>query len=272
MISRKKLLYIIETVNKYYKVNHEEYFEKYYEDEGEGMLVGGQYMNKSYGKGMNFYFNRRYLNTLEVLSGNLRDKKVLDVGSGVGVYTLHLLKEGADVLSLDISDSYLKKVDELCRLHNLTPKLIKGDVVNLDFEESSFDVVLLLDVLEHVVEYEIVLKNINRVLKEEGILVMSFPSKYSYKETRDRIASKRTGIELAHVNFFALKDVKELLKEMNFKIEDTKYSCYFFPFGNRILGKYKWLDNITVLIENMISLTPLKCFAWNIVMCLKNKK
>jgi ubiquinone/menaquinone biosynthesis C-methylase UbiE len=85
---------------------------------------------------------------------------VLDLGCGVGIYSLDLHKIGYVVISLDISKSYLEKVrslriawfkvsrDDEWRWH-----LINANAEYLPFRDNSLDFILCSEVLEHVPKY-----------------------------------------------------------------------------------------------------------------------
>jgi len=54
-------------------------------------------------------------------------------------------------------------------------KVVRGDVQNLPFKNESFDIIVAMEVLEHVNDIELSLKNIREVLKPDGIFIMSTP-------------------------------------------------------------------------------------------------
>ncbi|MCX6780475.1 MAG: class I SAM-dependent methyltransferase, partial [Candidatus Magasanikbacteria bacterium] len=90
----------------------------------------------------NYDKKEKYLNSFEQnkflpILGDLKDKKVLDVGAGTGRLSILLSKAGAAVTALDVSDEMLKV------LKNKDEKIetIVGDAESLPFEDSSFDIV-----------------------------------------------------------------------------------------------------------------------------------
>lgn len=105
------------------------------------------------------------------------DIKILDIGCGGGLVSIPLAKMGADVVGLDasaknievakqyIKDSGLQKTLQNLRYENNTvEKLSKSE---------QFDVILALEVVEHVADVEFFLQKVVSHLKEGGILIIS---------------------------------------------------------------------------------------------------
>ena len=104
-------------------------------------------------------------------------QSLLDVGSGRGVFLFPLLREFPDmeVTSLDILPH---RVELLQCLHdggieNLHPQL--GDICNWNAPDKSFDVVTMLEVMEHIPDTEAVVRNAVRLAK--NYIIVSVPSK-----------------------------------------------------------------------------------------------
>jgi ubiquinone/menaquinone biosynthesis C-methylase UbiE len=105
-----------------------------------------------------------------------RDSFVLDVACGVGYGSNYLSKMASQVVGGDLSSRAIqigKKHNE--RRENLDLMVLDG--TRLPFKDSAFDVVLSFETIEHIKEYERLLKEYVRVLKEKGTLVLSTPNK-----------------------------------------------------------------------------------------------
>lgn len=103
-----------------------------------------------------------------------------------------------------------------------------GDVLQLSslFENKKFDVVIAGDIIEHIFDTDLFLKNINFVLKEEGVLLISTPNLVSLgrrllsffgKNPFCEYSSKNDGKNVGHVRYYTAKDMKKQLLENNFK-------------------------------------------------------
>ncbi|WP_321330281.1 glycosyltransferase [uncultured Ilyobacter sp.] len=110
------------------------------------------------------------------------NKKVVDIASGEG-YGSFILADTADkVLGLDISLEAIENAQLKYKKENLEYK--QGSVEEIPIENESIDVVVSFETLEHVSEelQKKFLKEIKRVLKKDGILVISTPDKQIYSD------------------------------------------------------------------------------------------
>ncbi|MEM2768727.1 MAG: class I SAM-dependent methyltransferase [Candidatus Aenigmatarchaeota archaeon] len=106
---------------------------------------------------------------ISLIELNDKGKKVLELGPGTGILLFELKKKGFIVQGLDINPSLAKP--------NLNIK--KGDInKKLPFKSESFDIIIALEVLEHTFNPFFVLKEIARVLKRDGYVIISMPNDY----------------------------------------------------------------------------------------------
>jgi len=93
--------------------------------------------------------------------------KILDVGCGAGMLTNSLAKESHEITGIDLSESSLN----IASKHDTTKTItyLKASAYNLPFEDRSFDVVCAMDILEHVENPSLLIKEASRVLKHGGL-------------------------------------------------------------------------------------------------------
>ncbi len=100
------------------------------------------------------------------LAKNLKGKKALDIGCGIGRITLTLARLGADVTGVDLSEGMLAHLDRIARKEKLGKRIctVRSSSVELPFEDQLFDVVTCFGLLEHLPE-EVRLKTILEALR-----------------------------------------------------------------------------------------------------------
>lgn len=130
---------------------------------------------------------------IKTTGGIKKGDRVLDVGCGNAVLYDCLASKSIDYIGLDLSGNLLKlakkRIPKLGR--NQKVKLVKGNIINLPFEDQLFDWVLALAVLHHIPSKELQeqsVKEIYRVLKPKGHGVISVWNLYtSYAENKFKI-------------------------------------------------------------------------------------
>ena len=117
---------------------------------------------------------KRYLKDSHI---DLTGKVILDVGCGSG-YSSRLIMEEFQPRELFAFDVLPEEI-ELARQRDLTATLFVGDVTDILLPSEKFDAVFAFDILHHVVRWHVALKEINRVLKRGGVLLVHEPRKKS---------------------------------------------------------------------------------------------
>src|SRR5258705_5166321 len=120
----------------------------------------------------------RYALAMEFADG----KKVLDIACGEG-YGTHLLATRATYATgMDIDKSTIEKAKAKYDKKNIS-FLVSG-AEKISANDNEFDLVGCFETLEHLSDHASVLKEIKRVLKPGGLLIISTPDKNTYTEAR----------------------------------------------------------------------------------------
>ena len=127
-------------------------------------------------------------------------KTVLEAGCGTGRESMYLALKGAKLTSIDIADKPLATAYEQAKLHNFEKiiKFQKASILDLPFEDNSFDIVLSSGVIHHTSNPELALSELTRVLKPGGYLIL-----YVYNNWAHKISNLRRKI----VFLFSGKDI-----------------------------------------------------------------
>ena len=124
---------------------------------------------------MNRYeVNKRLALVFDRLLGadDLRGKAFLDAGCGTGLFSAAAAQRGAQVISLDVGEKLLAEVALKCKSDRVV-----GDLAALPFGDAAFDVVLSTEVVEHLRRPEQGVKELCRVVKPGGILLITTPNR-----------------------------------------------------------------------------------------------
>jgi SAM-dependent methyltransferase len=113
-----------------------------------------------------------------------RAKKVLDAGCGAGYGAAELAKTALSVVAVDNSAEALAYAREHYRLPNL--KFERASCAALPHPDSSFDLVVSFEVIEHLQAWREFLLEMRRVLAPSGQFIVSTPNKLYYAESRAR--------------------------------------------------------------------------------------
>ena len=118
---------------------------------------------------------------------SLERKIILDCGCGNGAQTYEFLKSGGSIFAADIEFSNLKNFSDVLQHKQSTSALpVQCDGARLPLPSNSVDVVLCYEVLEHVPDESRQLREIHRVLKPQGELILSVPNKGWIFETHGK--------------------------------------------------------------------------------------
>ncbi len=100
--------------------------------------------------------------------GELKDKKVLDLGCGKGRLAKILIGKGASVTGVDLSEKLL----EVASRNVIGANFIVGSATELPLADDSFDFIICVEVLEHVPNYKKAVEEMMRVLKKNGKIII----------------------------------------------------------------------------------------------------
>lgn len=126
-----------------------------------------------------FFMNLRpYRELLDIHVSNLRDcNKILDTGAGAGRVSEELLRDGKEVVAIDKNSYGLDLLRERTSEYGDRLRIKAIDAHLLPFESNSFDGVNSMLVLLFMRNPKLYLRECARVLKKDGIMVLSGPSR-----------------------------------------------------------------------------------------------
>jgi 2-polyprenyl-3-methyl-5-hydroxy-6-metoxy-1,4-benzoquinol methylase len=159
------------------------------------------------------HLSARYRAELAPLELFRKTGRLLDVGAGAGLFLASARSTGWEVAGVEIAEYgpiYAKRHFDLSIVH--------GTLQDANFPSEYFDVVVLQDTIEHVIDPHSLLKQVHSVLRPGGAVILSTPN---YDSLSRRLLGTRWALisPAEHVHLFTLKSLLWLLIA-------TKYQPY----------------------------------------------
>jgi SAM-dependent methyltransferase len=102
------------------------------------------------------------------LMGDLKGKRLLDIGAGLGESSVYFALQGAEVTAVDISPGMVDCAVALGKLHGVTINGVVQPGESLDVPKNYFDIVYVANTLHHVTDKDRMFEQIRRALKRGG--------------------------------------------------------------------------------------------------------
>ncbi|OPX28440.1 MAG: hypothetical protein B1H09_07815 [Gemmatimonadaceae bacterium 4484_173] len=175
---------------------------------------------------------RRYVSLAEnALNG--KTGRLLDIGCATGAILKEAVRGGWDTYGVDLSAKLLKQA----ALRVPEAKLFNGELGEANFHSEEFDVVIALNLLEHVLNPKELLEEVNRILRPGGIFL--------FKTVRiDSLSARKRGFNWDHLKWpghfvwFTKKTLLSMLINSGYRIK--KFTVTGIPF---IPGVKRYMDH-----------------------------
>ena len=197
-----------------------------------------------------------YINYYQLMRGIFYKEKLklklLDAGCGDGVLLERLSKiSNLQLYGMDYNPQRVLKA------RNNVPKAdIKiGDLKNMSYPKEYFDIIILSQVLEHIVEDVVVLRNLYDAMNDKGIFILGVPNEGCLlARFRNKIIEPNIMKTTDHVNFYTENKIREKLSKVEFKVLKIMRENFFYPhqFINRYMNTYNWSYHISNIFGKII--------------------
>lgn len=197
--------------------------------------------DQGYGSNEEAYYQNIRVEIVPLLSGKY--PAALEIGCGYGDTLCYLKKKGyVDwVAGIELNPEAAKNSSERLDF------FLEGDVqsIPLPFEDNSIDLILCLDVLEHLVDPWSVLRKLHNLLKPGGVIICSIPNVRNFRVLLPLVIMgnwkyQKYGIlDKTHLRFFTKKSSIQLIKHAGFKID------LIASTGLSRFDKYWWINLVT---------------------------
>lgn len=193
-----------------------------------------------------------------------RGGNILDVGCNMGLMSFEIARRlpAGKVLGIDTDRQFIKAAIEIknqAGIPNVNFRVVSAPRIP-SVPDNYCDVVLLIDVIEHIVDDRSLLQEVDRILKPGGVVIISVPTA-NYPRVFGREFHKQVG----HVrDGYSIEELRALLAPTRLKIEE--YHHYTYPPSAAVCFiYYRWLRNvnyISSLVSPLFNLFSYLDYVW----------
>lgn len=179
---------------------------------------------------------QEHMNRYIFASNYVKNKSVLDAACGTGYGSDYLSKKGAKyVFGLDVSNDAIHHAKNTYKKRDLVFSL--ANIQTLPFHNEVFDVIVSFETIEHVASQEITLTELERVLKFDGLLIISSPNRKLTSPGRSRNNPWNPYHVLEYTREEFISVLGKYFKVVGLFGQIPKSKFYFLPGIQKVLRK-----------------------------------
>jgi ubiquinone/menaquinone biosynthesis C-methylase UbiE len=195
-----------------------------------------------------------------------KNQTFLDLGCGCGDFS-HFIPKNYKYIGLDFTETQVKKAQQM-KINVKSADLSK----TFPLKNNSVDVILASEIIEHLFDTDFFLSECRRVLKKNGILILTTPNTCDLSGRircvfgrRPPNIEHRTGFGYAgHIRAFTIHDLRELIEDN--KLILKKYTGYEFYLPFRLTCNTKYVGNVAKVCGKLMP----TLVAGLLLICIKN--
>ncbi len=171
-----------------------------------------------------FWYRGRHRFLLEALRRHLRGRdasalRMIDCGGGCGGWVAYLAQHGKiNAAELALADSSRTALEMAGSVLPATARRYQIDLLNLQWRQR-WDVMFLLDVLEHIPDHEAALQQARDALRPGGLLFVTVPALRFFWSWNDEVVH--------HQRRYSRADFRALAPKTGFRLRDARYFMFF---------------------------------------------
>lgn len=185
----------------------------------------------------NYWNNKGYLNRLKLLRAikilqylsyiktKIKEPEIIDFGCGDGRFTA-FIGEFGNTSGVELSEETVNRSN----LKYPWVKFLQGDCISMEVPKEKYDIVISQEVIEHVWEQDVYLRQCHKMLKPGGYIILTTPNKRILNLMKTSNWSNQP-IE----NIITFQKIKHIINKSNFKI--IKSETIIFNYGDKGLLK-----------------------------------
>ncbi len=198
-----------------------------------------------------------------------KEESVLNIGCGDGVQAVIYKGSFKKMLGIDINEERLKTAKKLTEMYGINNfETLCANVEGIPIEDK-FDKVIAIDIIEHTMHPEAAVKEVGRLLKDDGELMITFPvfhdkwEKFFRFVGRKILRRKGKTIEKegwdpdAHQNDCKLREWFKIMEEGGFCLKEYRASTLFPPLHYLGLPRFWFSNRLIHTVDNYFCKLPI---------------
>lgn len=165
-----------------------------------------------------------------------RDKRVLEIGCGIGTDAVNFVRAGAEYTGVDVSEVSLDLARQRFEVFGLDGNLVHSNAEALDVRSASFDLVYSFGVIHHTPDPDAVLRQARRAIRPDGEFRLMLYAKESWKDAMIESGfdqpEAQSGCPIAHT--YTQAEVRAMLRAADFAAVEITQD-HIFPY---VVEKY----------------------------------
>lgn len=177
-----------------------------------------------------------------------KGEKILDAGCGNGIYCLEISdKYKSSCVGVDVDKSRIKLAKLQADSLKLSSEFELMSLTDLKFPDNLFDKVFSVQTLQFIKDDKKAVREIGRVLKKGGLLILSFPGEKYYRYTKERPKKRNLKTMIVKRSGYSLQTMQKLLPSSGFKI--LKKRIITGPLFKKVTNvqNYLYMKNLNLL-------------------------
>lgn len=152
--------------------------------------------------------------------------RILDAGSGFGQYSYYLsgMNPGFQIDAVDVKEEQIEDCNQFFKFIGRSNVFFSVDDLTTYTRPESYDLILSVDVMEHILEDEAVFRNFHASLKPGGMVLISTPSDQGGSDVHDHDGEEESFIDEHVRDGYNILDIQEKLKRAGFKRTEAQYT------------------------------------------------
>ena len=197
----------------------------------------------------------------------LEGKRILDVGCGIGAYVTKFRDFSPDVFGVDVDEEKIRAAARTL------PHVLPAEAEALPFSDESFDVILLHEVIEHVRDDRVTIREAVRCLRPGGQVIVFAPNRMYPFETHGFYMGDRFIFRLLplinyapdpirnvfchHVRIYTRRGIKRLFAGLDV---DFPVSTHIYPGFDNIVARHRLFGRVLQSATTVAEATAFRSF------------